>query len=58
MEGKRSAGSLASIRRMAASRSGGQSGTRSPIAGGAVSTWAFITVRVDPVNGAVPVIIS
>ena len=55
MRGQRASGSLSSIRRIAASRSGGHSGHSSRMERGARSTWACMTVRVDPRNGGTPV---
>ena len=53
--GHRSAGSLASMRRMAASTSGGQSARSARIGGGVRSTCACMTVSVEPANGGAPV---
>ena len=58
MPGNRSSGALASIRRIAASSSAGQSGHRPLMGGGGASTCDCMTVSVEPVKGASPVIIS
>ncbi len=55
MRGHRAAGSLSSMRRIAASTSGGQSPQSSRMGRGECSTCACITVSVEPANGGSPV---
>ena len=58
IDGQRSAGSLASIRTIAASSSGGQSRRSSRIGGTGRSVCACITTNCEPENGGRPVTIS